>query len=188
MASEKLNQVFSKMESLKVKPGVGIGNFELGMHVNEALKLVRESFLPERPLVDIVYSRSSPLSKPILIRVSAAGFQLHFDSVSQRLTLIEVSNFACIPLEYSGTTFTGPNVVSETDNQANFLQLYNLFGPTYPGHFNSKIGLYILKYRGLSFLFPIPEPHQKQYKGTSIKRIHMMSLSQKFRRWKRAAS
>mmetsp|Transcript_801 Transcript_801/g.970 ORF Transcript_801/g.970 Transcript_801/m.970 type:complete len:451 (+) Transcript_801:235-1587(+) len=164
-SKEKLTKVLAEMDSLEVRPGVGLGNFELGMHVNEALQYLREYFLPERPTIDIIYSRKFPLSKPILLRAVDVGVQLHFDPVSQRLTMIEVSNFTSIPLRYSHTTFTGPSISAEASAETTFLQLYNLFGPTYPGSFDAEVGLYILNYRGLSLLFPIPETHHTQYSG-----------------------
>ena len=35
--------------------------------------------------------------------------------------------------------------------------IYNVFGPTYPGEFESKSSTYILTYPGLTFVFPIPQ-------------------------------
>jgi len=43
------------------------------------------------------------------------------------------------------------------------LQIYNSFGPTYPGEYDPKQKHYILSYPGVSFLFPIPDQHASLY-------------------------
>jgi hypothetical protein len=73
----------------------------------------------------------------------------HFE-ILQRLRLIEVFDVQRLQMRYATSSIGGPSVA------ATFVAVYALFGPTFPGTYNTKRCIYTLFYPGLSFAFPIP--------------------------------
>jgi hypothetical protein len=55
-----------------------------------------------------------------------------------------------LQMRYATSSIGGPSVA------ATFVAVYALFGPTFPGTYNTKRCIYTLFYPGLSFAFPIP--------------------------------
>ncbi|CEM26601.1 unnamed protein product [Vitrella brassicaformis CCMP3155] len=61
------------------------------------------------------------------------------------------NGYGCgVKFAYDGKVFAGDDVVPH------FRDLYGLFGPTYPGDFDTGKKNYALKYPGVSFKFPLP--------------------------------
>ncbi|KAI8055957.1 hypothetical protein BDF22DRAFT_673038 [Syncephalis plumigaleata] len=138
-----------------VQPGRALGNIALGNSVNSIIKYIhsKDAAMP----VEFKYNDEDPLSTDLVIRLPKHGLIFRFDPASQRLKSIEVFNFDYTRLTYQGHDFCSPKVIPT------FLLLYKLFGPTYPGTFNADSKEYILKYPGITFVFPIPEQHVQLY-------------------------
>nr|PNR59519.1 hypothetical protein PHYPA_002310 [Physcomitrium patens] len=135
--------------TLDLRPGAGLGAFNLGMPVCEALTYVEQ----HRALFDVVhvkYDDEEPLQMDLVLSFPEHGFHLRFESQSQRLRLIEVYDVQRLHLRYATSSIGGPNI------SATFVAVYALFGPTFPGVYNKKRSIYTLFYPGLSFAFPIP--------------------------------
>jgi hypothetical protein len=149
---------------MRVSPGIGVGPFNLGLLLNEAIELLQTG-TPQKPF-KIMYNEGDPLSSTITVCVPDDGLQLRFDPLTQRLVLIDFFDLTKVQLSYASprkreSVFAGPKVL------ATFLLVYDLFGPTYPGHYDFERKAYFLEYNGLSFLFPIPDEYTSRYiKGT----------------------
>jgi hypothetical protein len=91
-----------------------------------------------------------PLKVDLVISFPEHGFHLRFEPRSQRLRLIEVFDVQRLQMRYATSSIGGPSVA------ATFVAVYALFGPTFPGTYNTKRCIYTLFYPGLSFAFPIP--------------------------------
>lgn len=125
------------------------------------------------PVIDVSFSPSDPLVKPVILNLPSNGFRLRFDGVDQRLRLIEVLDFTKTPLSYKDTdivklsdkTSYSSDVQPLGPNGPVFRHVYNkLFGPTFPGEYNppslsssSDKGLYVLSYPGIAFSFPLQD-------------------------------
>ena len=126
------------------------------------------------PTIDVSYSPSEPLAKPVVLSLPLNGFRLRFDGPDQRLRLIEVYDFTKTPLSYknievvklsdktaSPTTGTGTHGTTGPV----FRHVYHrLMGPSFPGEYvppdpglGSNKGLYILSYPGIAFTFPLQD-------------------------------
>lgn len=77
-----------------------------------------------------------------------------FDSVSQRLKMIEVYNMKLIRLKYSGIIFNSPEVIPSIE------QIEHSFGATHPGVYDQDKQIFQLNFRGLSFSFPVESKFQ----------------------------
>ncbi|KAG0570370.1 hypothetical protein KC19_6G157100 [Ceratodon purpureus] len=144
--------------TLDLRPGAGLGAFNLGMPVCEALAYVEQ----HKSLFDVVHvkyndeeivkreSVQEPLQMDLVLSFPEHGFHLRFESRSQRLRLIEVYDVQRLHMRYATSSIGGPNTA------ATFVAVYALFGPTFPGTYNMKRCIYTLFYPGLSFAFPIP--------------------------------
>lgn len=135
--------------TLDLRPGKGLGSFNLGMPVCEALAYVEQ----HRDVFDVVhvkYSDEEPLALDLVISFPDHGFHLRFEPRSQRLRLIEVYDVQRLQMRYATSSIGGPTVA------ATFVAVYALFGPTFPGHYDTGRCIYTLFYPGLCFAFPIP--------------------------------
>ncbi|URE26046.1 Dihydrouridine synthase (Dus) [Musa troglodytarum] len=138
--------------TLDLRPGFGIGPFNLGMPLHEAFAQVEH----QPNLYDVVhvkYLDEEPLKLDIVISFPDHGFHLRFDPWSQRLRLIEVYDVKRLQMRYANSLIGGPSTL------ATFVAVYALFGPTYPGTYDQDRGIYTLFYPGLSFAFPIPSQY-----------------------------
>mmetsp|Transcript_28431 Transcript_28431/g.45774 ORF Transcript_28431/g.45774 Transcript_28431/m.45774 type:complete len:417 (-) Transcript_28431:1884-3134(-) len=147
---------------MEVVPGERLGCFQLGMGVNDALVLLKKYFVPKRPKVDVVYSSKMPLEQDIVLKVEELGLHLRFEPVSQRLRMIDVFDLTKLSISYSGST-----VGSKTSPRPSFLQLYKIFGPTYPGEYDEALDMYLLRYRGICFMFSLPDDLKAVYAKTN---------------------
>jgi hypothetical protein len=126
--------------ALDVVPGSGVGPFRLGIGVNDALALLRNSFLPRRPKVEVIYSAEAPLKKDLVLGVRELGMLLRFEPVSQRLRLLDVFDIDKLVLTYRGRPIAPRGTNTST---ISFLALYKLLGPTFPGTFDENLKLYV---------------------------------------------
>lgn len=120
------------------------------------------------PTLDLSYSASEPITKPVILTLPHNGLRLRFDGPDQRLRLIEVLDFALSSLVYKNTDLVRRNKSSEETNSnealpsgPTFRHVYSrLFGPTYAGEYippepGHSTGTYVLSYPGLAFTFPV---------------------------------
>jgi len=124
------------------------------------------------PKIDVTYSSSDPLVAPVALILTHNGLRLRFDGPDQRLRLIEVLDFAQIPLTYKNVDLV--KLVDENEvesktagstkpNGPAFRQIYHkLFGPTFSGEYlkptkqsTYAAGTYVLSYPGVAFSFPL---------------------------------
>lgn len=87
------------------------------------------------------------------------SISLSFDSKTQRLKFIHVDDLSKVKLSYGNSLFSGRKDITH------FVNIYQTFGPTYPGKYNKK-SEYVLSYPGLTFVFPIPDVFRKQYENS----------------------
>ncbi|ERN10848.1 UPF0183 protein At3g51130 [Amborella trichopoda] len=134
---------------LDLRPGGGLGPFNLGMPICEAFAQIEQQ--PNiYDVVHVKYLDEEPLKLDIVISFPDHGFHIRFDPWSQRLRLIEVFDVKRLQLRYATSLIGGPTTL------ATFVAVYTLFGPTFPGIYDKDRGIYTLFYPGLSFAFPIP--------------------------------
>ncbi|EFC43326.1 predicted protein [Naegleria gruberi] len=137
------------MLTLPVEPGYSMGSFRIGMPISEAIQHLKH--LDDKPnAVEILYNEKDPLNNDTIVKIVEEDIVLYFESKTQRLKLIQINNVKKVKLSYGASIFSGPNV------DASFVNIYNVFGPTYPGEFDTKSNTYKLTYPGLTFVFPIP--------------------------------
>ena len=130
------------MLTLDLVPGIGLGQFTLGMAVGEMLELAAENAE--------TYSRveakvSEDAGADIVLCLPAHGLNLRFDARSQTLRLVEVHDLSRLQLRYKAEVVGGASPVTLPRVSA-------LFGPTFPGEACGD-GLLALHFRGLVFLF-----------------------------------
>ncbi|KAL1956075.1 hypothetical protein VTO42DRAFT_7670 [Malbranchea cinnamomea] len=147
----------SRNNPAQIFPGRGVGFLTLGASLHNVL--TRLKALPQSyPTIDLSYSASDPLHKPVLIELPENGLRLRFDGADQRLRLIEVLDFTKIPLVYKALDVVKG---SPPPQGPTFRHVYNrLFGPSYPGEYipparGESHGVYILSYPGVAFSFPL---------------------------------
>jgi hypothetical protein len=86
--------------TLDLRPGAGLGAFNLGMPVCEALAYVEQ----HRAVFDVVhvkYNDEEPLKVDLVISFPEHGFHLRFEPRSQRLRLIEVFDVQRLQMRYA---------------------------------------------------------------------------------------
>ncbi|KAJ5201395.1 uncharacterized protein N7498_006058 [Penicillium cinerascens] len=144
-------------------PGKGLGNITLGASLHNVLTRVK-SHPQTYPAIDLAYSSSDPLRKPVVLHLPSNGLRLRFDGPDQRLRLIEVLDFSKVDLVYKNQDVlkSGKSAEPTTSPQGpSFRHVYNrLFGPSYPGEYvppadQSPFGTYVLSYPGIAFSFPL---------------------------------
>lgn len=141
-----------------VVPAEGAGPYKLGMLLNACVGVLKRA----NKTFALLYDELDPLLTDICLRVHDDGVNLRFEPRSQRLLLIDVYDLSKMQLSLCkggvNTVFADGGDVLPT-----FLLIYELFGPTYPGHYNRQYDAYFLDYRGLCLLFPIPEEFRHLY-------------------------
>lgn len=98
-----------------------------------------------------------------VIELSSFGVSLRFNPILQILTSIRFSKMDEVILQYpmgsSGqvTTFSMPKKVATVGD------VYQTFGPTQPGKFESNFQHFVLEYPGLAFVFAVPSEKSMMY-------------------------
>ncbi|KAF9937421.1 hypothetical protein BGZ65_001512 [Modicella reniformis] len=135
---------------LPIVPGKGLGWFKLGMSLWDTIRHLRDQ-VALIPVVDFKYSEEDPFAADIILKLKSNGIELRFEPYSQRLKLIIVDDFQRVRLTYKGDEVSSSKAVPTGE------LINKLFGPAFPGEFDSSTTQYTLLYPGLSLVFPIPE-------------------------------
>ncbi|KAJ5121014.1 uncharacterized protein N7515_008975 [Penicillium bovifimosum] len=147
----------------QIIPGKGLGFIILGASLHNVLTRVK-SYPQTYPAIDLAYSSTDPLRKPVVLQLPSNGLRLRFDGPDQRLRLIEVLDFARVNLVYKNQDVVKGGKSAEqpvSSHGPSFRHVYNrLFGPSYPGEYvppvdQSPYGTYVLSYPGIAFSFPL---------------------------------
>jgi len=141
---------------MEISPGEGLECFALGCGINDILRALRSSFLPLRPRAEVLYNESDPLTDDIVVGIDELGVQLKFETISQRLKLIDVFDARKSGLGWfsKGKKLHSPPAFGE---------LYKLLGPIYPGSWEPELDMYVLRYPGLTLMFNVPEIERGRY-------------------------
>jgi isoleucyl-tRNA synthetase len=86
--------------SLQIRPGEGLGPLSLSASLYSILTILFTN-KPTFPRLNISYNSDDPVSSPIYIDLEANGVRLRFDGESQRLELIEITEFGPTGLLYN---------------------------------------------------------------------------------------
>ncbi|EXJ79096.1 isoleucyl-tRNA synthetase [Capronia epimyces CBS 606.96] len=157
----------SLKSALQIQPERGTGWIVLGSSLHSVLTRLKAS--PQTyPDIELSYSASEPITKPVVISLPRNGLRLRFDGPDQRLRLIEILDFSLSTFVYKNIELVRRNKSSDEGNHdepgpsgPSFRHVYNrLFGPTYAGEYippeaGQATGAYVLSYPGLAFTFPV---------------------------------
>jgi hypothetical protein len=135
---------------MEVIPGRSVGPFALGSTIQTVFRILVEG-TGLKYETDFLYDEERPFHFDMIFDLKEIGVQLRFDPMTQRLWMVDVYDVGKVTLRYGDRVFA--------DNGAGVPTLpllYGLFGPTFPGHYDTDLDSYILTYRGLSFAFMIP--------------------------------
>uniref|UniRef100_A0A131YG90 Uncharacterized protein n=1 Tax=Rhipicephalus appendiculatus TaxID=34631 RepID=A0A131YG90_RHIAP len=126
--------------------GVPRGTLHMGMAFSQVVHILQQQFRIIKG-VQIIYNEQCPLDSDLVILLSEDGIRLSFDSSSQRLKVIEVTDMSKVKLTYCGSTFCSPEVLPTRQ------QIDDCFGATHPGEYDASQQMFVLHFRGLSFSF-----------------------------------
>ncbi|KAL1479212.1 hypothetical protein MTO96_052038 [Rhipicephalus appendiculatus] len=139
--------MLSPTEPVLVKAvGVPRGTLHMGMAFSQVVHILQQQFRIIKG-VQIIYNEQCPLDSDLVILLSEDGIRLSFDSSSQRLKVIEVTDMSKVKLTYCGSTFCSPEVLPTRQ------QIDDCFGATHPGEYDASQQMFVLHFRGLSFSF-----------------------------------
>nr|CAG4638477.1 EOG090X06XP [Cyclestheria hislopi] len=148
------------MLDLEVVPERSLGceqwEFILGMHFSQAV-CIMQSQVNNIKKVQVIYNEDDPLASDLVLSLTHDGIRLLFDSVSQRLRVIEIFNMNMVKLKYCGIVFSSPEVVPTID------QIDHSFGATHPGVYDAEKKIFTLNFRGLSFVFHVEQACEPRY-------------------------
>ncbi|KAF9515226.1 hypothetical protein BS47DRAFT_1342130 [Hydnum rufescens UP504] len=148
---------------LELRPGQGLGVFELGASLWNVIDLLRED-KTRYPHIDVKYDNHNPSTSPIILHLRP-HIDLLFSPLAQRLHTISVRRLRHLPNSTAPTTLTlrysqhgdtlngvgqtaGPGVVKETvvlsspNTVLRRASVNKIFGPTYPGDTLSFPGIW----------------------------------------------
>ncbi|CAE6405168.1 unnamed protein product [Rhizoctonia solani] len=129
---------------LDLRPGSGIGPFELGASLFDVLDFLRRPSPPTFPSISVKYDTASPANSPIILHLRPY-LDLLFTRRTQRLRTISLSllrnSQIHIPLvlSYKNEVLSGPDVVPHRTT------VQRMMGPTYKGEH--------MRYPGVWFSF-----------------------------------
>ena len=146
------------------------------MHFSSAVSSV-QSHVGQIKGVEISYCDKDPLAFDLSIKLSQDGIKLVFDSVSQRLKIIEVYDLSLVRLKYGWAV---DKLISDVNDDDCFRDLYfncpdvsptieqidQSFGATRPGVYDEEKKIFTLTFRGLAFEFPAETKFQPSYGGS----------------------
>lgn len=151
------------MLELEVIPEHGLTSeaieFLLGMHFSSAVSSI-QGHVGQIKGVEISYCDKNPLTYDLSIKLSQDGLKLVFDSISQRLKVIEVYDLSLVRLKYGELYFNCPDVSPTIE------QIDQSFGATRPGVYDEEKKIFTLTFRGLAFEFPAETKFQPSYAGS----------------------
>uniref|UniRef100_A0A6A7GCT3 UPF0183 protein At3g51130 n=2 Tax=Hirondellea gigas TaxID=1518452 RepID=A0A6A7GCT3_9CRUS len=134
-----------------IQPGASAGPFQIGMSLPDAITVIQKRGMALRS-AKIAYNSEEISADDITISLTKHPIRFRFESSSQRLKLIDITNPTNIKLSYDGTEICG-------DNSSTFADIYRTFGPTFPGNFCPNRRIYSLIYPGIAALFQMPESY-----------------------------
>jgi len=133
--------------------------FILGTHFSTAIAYIQNQVGVIKG-VEISYCDRDPLAYDLLVKLTNDGIKLIFDSLSQRLKVIEVYDLSLVRLKYCDLLFNCPDVSPTIE------QIDQSFGATRPGVYDPDKKLFTLTFRGLAFEFPAETSFQPSYGGS----------------------
>jgi len=89
-----------------------------------------------------------------VLDLKSVGVELRFDAKTQRLELIRIYDLSKLELSYNARQHDD-SPFSTIDSTPNLQQIFDKFGPTFPGRYNHDKTAYVLEYPGLAFSFPV---------------------------------
>jgi hypothetical protein len=134
------------LELVVTSRGTSLGPFTLGVVLEEVIVFLQRHGMELRNN-EFIYNDAEPYSTDFCLKINDWGLNLRFDSVSQRLKFIDVTDFSKVSILYSGMRFAGPA------GAPSLRFLSEIFGPSFPCSPSAEAGGYILQYPGVSFLF-----------------------------------
>jgi len=151
------------MLELEVIPEYGITSdsihFILGTHFSTAIAYIQNQ-VGNIKGVEISYCDKEPLAYDLSIKLTRDGIKLIFDSISQRLKIIEIYDLSLVRLKYCDLLFNCPDVSPTIE------QIDQSFGATRPGVYDPEKQNFTLTFRGLAFEFPAETSFQPSYGGS----------------------
>ncbi|KAK2722518.1 hypothetical protein QYM36_002905 [Artemia franciscana] len=126
------------------------------MHFSQSVAII-QSKVGTIKEVQALYNANNPLSADLVVALPQDGIRLVFDSISQRLKIIEVYDVKKVKLKYLGNTFNAPEVPPTVH------VIDQVFGATHPGVYDVQKQLFTLNFRGLSLSFPVDLKCQPRY-------------------------
>lgn len=151
------------MLELEVIPEHGLTSdnieFILGTHFSQSIASIQHQVGTIKG-VEISYCDREPLAFDLTIKLTQDGIKLVFDSLSQRLKVIEIYDLSLVRLKYCDLLFNCPDVSPTIE------QIDQSFGATRPGVFEPERQIFTLTFRGLAFEFPADTKFQPSYGGS----------------------
>jgi len=133
--------------------------FILGTHFSTAVAFIQNQ-VGHIKGVEISYCDKEPLTYDLTIKLTQDGIKLVFDSLSQRLKIIEIYDLSLVRLKYCDLLFNCPDVSPTIE------QIDQSFGATRPGVYDPEKQIFTLTFRGLAFQFPAETKFQPSYGGS----------------------
>jgi len=124
----------------------------LGMSMYQVIQILKANCETIKS-IQLIYNDKDPLSSDYMMHLINDGIILYFDSSSQRLKLIEVSDLKKVNLRYYGSYFNKTPAIQPT-----FEQITEIFGITHPGVYDNSSSVFLLHFPGLLFAFSIGYP------------------------------
>ncbi|XP_002125726.1 phagosome assembly factor 1 [Ciona intestinalis] len=153
------------MLDLQVVPERALGNeqweFTLGMPIYQAVQIIQRQCRIIKE-VHVVYNEKRPFDSDIILNLINDGIRLLFDSENQRLKVIEVYDMNKMKLKYCGAYFSSPQVHPTVQ------QIDQSFGATHPAQYDEKHHMFVLSFRGITFLFPV---EHEAFNGHSLRSL-----------------
>ena len=160
------------MNTNMISPGHSIGPYVLGTDLNEILNRRHSQALPAHIQMRLLHS-----SHKLIVDIPDLKLSLRFDPLSQRLWAIDcydLEHFTTWHTEWQSNKNTTTTATSNNNNNApsrtphpttppTFASILRQFGPTFPSSYDIGLDIYPLKYRGVTFGFPLPPQFRSLY-------------------------
>ena len=157
---------------MQFEPGKALGPFRLGATLRECISELQFNSRDFKQ-VNTTFNINDETKDDIVLDIKTCGIYLRFDSIQQRLKLIDVYDLTKISIYYHKQLLCAPpsNPSSPTtdtqssdtkkdkknkaniENENTFARIYNIMGLTHPGYYDNKRGLYYVEYEGLWLSF-----------------------------------
>lgn len=126
--------------AFELLPGKGLGDVRLMSTLYQTVKILKAAGIGD---LKFIYSTTQVI---IVLQLSKYDINFLFDCSFQRLMMIEVN---------PNKSWT-PKYMGKTVPSFDFKPVYNrIFGPTFPGYYDSKTHDYYLSYSGIAFKYSL---------------------------------